>query len=310
MARSSDDLPEPTGPTTSTNCPRSTVRSMSRAPTRAVLVHRGEPPPASSWRSGLRGAVDGRRRGAGRDVHARHRGRVVAPTPAIATVRRVHTRAEGSCETSDAVVQANQRAAPSVATATSVAAGREAAAQVERPRADRQQAADQRRGGPGQHLGGDLAALPVAADPVEAGQVGQHRPGRAGQLDRAGGRQRRHQRGGERRPGRHGPARPTAPAAARTRSRPAPETTIVARKNSAGTNDRDTTVIDDQQEDADELVDQVVGQLHHPLGVAGLGHHLGRGVLADPARAGLAVHQPQADAQHLPDPPLGEPLRR
>src|SRR5919199_1282865 len=39
----------------------------------------------------------------------------------MATVRRVHTRAEGSCEISDAVVQANQRAAPKVETATRVA---------------------------------------------------------------------------------------------------------------------------------------------------------------------------------------------
>src|SRR5262245_23580332 len=38
------------------------------------------------------------------------------------TVRRVHTRADGSCEINDAVVQANHRAAPSVETATSVAA--------------------------------------------------------------------------------------------------------------------------------------------------------------------------------------------
>src|SRR3954452_10139791 len=34
----------------------------------------------------------------------------------MATVRRVHTLADGSCATSDAVVQANQRAAPSVDT--------------------------------------------------------------------------------------------------------------------------------------------------------------------------------------------------
>ena len=47
--------------------------------------------------------------------------------------------------------------------------------------------------------------------------------------------------------------------------------------------------------------------MHHPLGVAALGDHLGRGVRADPARAGLPVHQAQADPQHLPDPPLGEP---
>src|SRR5262245_10683936 len=39
----------------------------------------------------------------------------------MATVRLVHTRADGSCETSDAVVHANHRAAPSVATATRVA---------------------------------------------------------------------------------------------------------------------------------------------------------------------------------------------
>src|SRR5690349_9086226 len=41
--------------------------------------------------------------------------------PVIATVRRVHTRAEGIWDTSDAVVQANQRAEPSVDTATSAA---------------------------------------------------------------------------------------------------------------------------------------------------------------------------------------------
>src|SRR5262245_26409483 len=40
----------------------------------------------------------------------------------MATVRRVQTRADGSCDTSEAVVQANHRAAPNVDTATSVAA--------------------------------------------------------------------------------------------------------------------------------------------------------------------------------------------
>ena len=58
---------------------------------------------------------------------------------------------------------------------------------------------------------------------------------------------------------------------------------------------------------ADGLVDQVVGEHDHPLGVAALRDHLGRGVRADPARPGLAVHQAQADPQHLPDPPLREP---
>src|SRR5262245_56262967 len=42
-------------------------------------------------------------------------------TPAIATVRPVQTRADGSCDTTDAVVHANQRAAANVDTATSVA---------------------------------------------------------------------------------------------------------------------------------------------------------------------------------------------
>src|SRR5213083_809693 len=41
----------------------------------------------------------------------------------MAAVRRVQTRADGNCEISDAVVQANQRAAPNVATATRVAPG-------------------------------------------------------------------------------------------------------------------------------------------------------------------------------------------
>src|SRR5829696_893367 len=40
----------------------------------------------------------------------------------MAAVRAVHTRAEGSWETREAVVQANQRAAPRVETATRVAA--------------------------------------------------------------------------------------------------------------------------------------------------------------------------------------------
>jgi hypothetical protein len=44
-----------------------------------------------------------------------------AATPAIATVRLVHTRADGRCATNDAVVQANQCAAPSVEMATSAA---------------------------------------------------------------------------------------------------------------------------------------------------------------------------------------------
>src|SRR6266487_203740 len=120
-ARSSDDLPEPTGPTTSTSCPRSTVRSMSRAAT-VPSSWTALNPARSSRRSGCRGAVAGAgavpadRSTPGTDAE-------YAPTPDMATVRRVHTRAEGSCETRDAVVQANHRAAPSVATATRVAPG-------------------------------------------------------------------------------------------------------------------------------------------------------------------------------------------
>ena len=44
-----------------------------------------------------------------------------AASPDIATVRRVQTRADGSAEMSEAVVQANQCADPTVATATRAA---------------------------------------------------------------------------------------------------------------------------------------------------------------------------------------------
>jgi hypothetical protein len=58
MARSSDDLPAPTGPTTSTRCPRSTLRSMFRAPT-VPSSCTAVKPSRSSRRNGLRGAIAG-----------------------------------------------------------------------------------------------------------------------------------------------------------------------------------------------------------------------------------------------------------
>ncbi len=272
---------------------------------RAVLVHRAEAvqlqPPQRVARRGRR-----RRRGAGRDVHARAPPTSTRPTPAIATVRRVHTRADGKCDTSDAVVQANHRAAPSVATAISVAAGGQVAGQVHRPGRDRQQAADDRRGGPRPHLDRDLPALPLAAVRVQPGQVVQHRHGRAGQLHRARRGQRRHQRGGERRAGRHGtPGGPLQPRPEQGRGQPGDHHRADEEQRRHERPGRPRHRHDHHQ--ADGLVDQVVGQHDHPLGVAALRHHLGRGVLADPARADLAVHQPQADPQHLPDPPLREP---
>jgi hypothetical protein len=63
----------------------------------------------------------------------------------------------------------------------------------------------------------------------------------------------------------------------------------------------------DDDADGDDLVDDVVGEEDHALGVTGLGHHLGRRVVANPARPSLTVHQPQADAQRLARPPLGVP---
>ena len=224
-ARSSDDLPEPTGPTTSTSCPRSTVRSMSRTPT-VPSSCTALNPASSSRRSGWRGAAGGRRRGAGGEVHARH-GAEYAPTPVIATVRRVQTRAEGSCETSDAVVQANQRAAPSVDTATRVGAGGQAAGEVAAPRRAIGSS-------PLTHRRASSGPRPASRSPGAAGRCGRASSrarwastgaGRPGQLHRAGRGQRRHQRGGERGPGGDRPARGALQHAARTASRPAPETT-------------------------------------------------------------------------------------
>ena len=57
-ARSSDDLPEPTGPTTSTSSPRLRRSGRRRGRPRAVLVH-GAEADRSSRRSGCRGAVGG-----------------------------------------------------------------------------------------------------------------------------------------------------------------------------------------------------------------------------------------------------------
>jgi hypothetical protein len=76
---------------------------------------------SSSVCSGLRAAVGG----AGAvpaEMSTPGTSAVYSEMPDIATVRLVHTRADGSCDTSDAVVHANQRAAPSVATAIRVAA--------------------------------------------------------------------------------------------------------------------------------------------------------------------------------------------
>src|SRR4029453_15073877 len=78
-------------------------------------------PDSSSRRSGLRGATGGAS-AVPAAMSTPGTADEYAPTPAMATVRRVHTRADGKCDTSDAVVQANHRAAPSVATAISVAA--------------------------------------------------------------------------------------------------------------------------------------------------------------------------------------------
>src|SRR5436305_6823287 len=77
-------------------------------------------PTNSKRRNGFRGAVAG----AGAVPADRSTPGTAAEypaVPAISTVRRVQTRAEGSCEMSDAVVQANHRAALSVDTATRVA---------------------------------------------------------------------------------------------------------------------------------------------------------------------------------------------
>src|SRR3954449_8278446 len=119
-ARSSDDLPAPTGPTTNTSSPRSTVRSTSCAPT-VPFSCTALNPRSSSRCSGRRGALGG----AGAVPAERSTPGTsdeYAAVPDIATVRLVQTRADGSCDTNEAVVQANHRAAPSVPTAISVAA--------------------------------------------------------------------------------------------------------------------------------------------------------------------------------------------
>src|SRR5262249_29245307 len=108
-ARSRDDLPEPTGPTTSTICPRSTVRSTSRTPT-VPSSWTALTPARSSRRKGFLGAVAGAA-AVPADRSTPDTGAEYEATPVIATVRRVHTRAEGSWDTRDAVAQANQLAA-------------------------------------------------------------------------------------------------------------------------------------------------------------------------------------------------------
>src|SRR5262245_63263761 len=79
-------------------------------------------PARSSRRNGCRSAVSG----AGAvpaDRSTPGTPAEYAPTPDMATVRQVQTRADGSCEISEAVVHANQRSVPSVDTATRVAPG-------------------------------------------------------------------------------------------------------------------------------------------------------------------------------------------
>ena len=210
-ARSSDDLPEPTGPTTSTSCPRSTVRSTSRTPTvpsSCTALNAGQVQPAQR----VAGRGTGRRRGAGGEVHPGHRRPSRPPTPVMATVRRVHTRAEGSCETSDAVVQANQRAAPSVDTATRVAPADSPPDRYSAQAADRQQAADDGRGGAG--------PAPASRSPGAAGRCGRGPAGPGGPAP-----------AGWRRPASpYGP--PTATRPARWRTRPGPRPYAGAERSS------------------------------------------------------------------------------
>src|SRR5262245_27890427 len=119
IARNSEDLPDPTGPTTRTSCPRWTVRSTPLTPT-VPSSWMAENDASSSRRSGWRGGAAG----AGAvppDTSTSGTAAEYPDTPHIVTVRRVHTRAEGSCDTRDAVVQANHRAAPNTDTATRVA---------------------------------------------------------------------------------------------------------------------------------------------------------------------------------------------
>ncbi len=164
--------------------------------------------------------------------------------PAIATVRRVHTRADGSCDTSDAVVHANQRAAPSVATAISVAAARQVAAEVQRPRRDRQQPADHRRGGPRPHLDGDLAAAAARCGRRRAGPGGPAPARSPRPASPCAPRTATTPARWRTPPGPPPSAARPAPAAARTGSRPARTSTIVPTKKAAGTADIAASVID------------------------------------------------------------------
>ena len=165
-----------------------------------------------------------------------------------------------------------------------------------------------RRGRPRPHLDGDLPPLPLAADARRAGPGG---PAPAG----------------SRRPASPcGPPTATTPARWRTRPGPrpslradrssrgpnsvaaSPETTIVPTKNSAGTSDAGrpassrraiTTQVDWSIRLSASTTTRSVSP---PWATTSAGVWL-----ADPARAGLPVHQAQADPQHLPDPPLREP---
>src|SRR5262249_7002310 len=156
--------------------------------------------------------------------------------------RRVHTRAEGSCETSDAVVQANHPAEPSVETATRVAPG-------DSP-PDRYSAQ------------APIGSSPLASDGVDRAHTCTEISRRCRSLRTASSRARWASTG------RVAPASFTVRAAdsddtsavanaaraatvlraARSSNGPkpvaaSPETTIVARKNSPGTTVPDTTVI-------------------------------------------------------------------
>src|SRR5262249_43342215 len=124
---------------------------------------------------------------------------------------------------------------------------RQPAGQVQRPGPDRQQPAGQRRRRPGPHLHRHLPPLPVAADGLAPGQVGQHRPGRPRRVAPASFTVRAADSDDTSAVANAARAA-TVLRAARSSNGPkpvaaSPETTIVARKNSPGTTVPDTTVI-------------------------------------------------------------------
>ena len=227
-------------------------------------------------------------------------------TPVIATVRRVHTRADGTCDTNDAMVQANHRAAASVDTTTNVAP-----ADIPPPRYNAQ---------------APIGNSPLTIDGVDRASTWIEISFRWRSL-RTRSRRARWASTGCVAPASftvraadsadtsavaNAARAPTVWRPDRSSSGPktvatAPETSMAVAKNSGRNRSPRHDRHGDQDEHRNGMVDEVVGKDHNAFGVASLCDDLGGRVGADAAGAGLAVDEAIADPQHLAHPPLGEP---